>query len=72
MIKRISINGQDLSDAVEEGIVISQGNRTYWRVMLQLAPHNRASEASGLLEERMDKDPEARASLNRARSEIAA
>lgn len=53
MIKRISIDGQDLSDAVEEGIVVSQGNRTYWRVMLQLAPHQLASEASGLLEERM-------------------
>ena len=50
MIKRISINGLDVSDAIEEGMVISQENRTSWRVTLQLGPHDRATTASGLLE----------------------
>lgn len=50
MITRISVNGRDLTDAVEEGIVISQGNRTHWRLMLQLTPLEQASEASGMLE----------------------
>jgi hypothetical protein len=53
MIKRISINGQDLSNAVEEGMVISQANRAYWRVMLQLGPSESVTEASGLLADRV-------------------
>ena len=53
MIKRISINGRDVSEAVEEGMVISQDNRTYWRLMLQLGPHEKAMEASGMLREQV-------------------
>lgn len=53
MIKRIRINGQDLSDAVEEGMVISQENRAYWRVMLQLGPRESVADASGLLADRV-------------------
>ena len=53
MIKGIRIDGRDVSEALEEGVVITQENRTYWRVMLQLGPNDRAMEASGLLEGRV-------------------
>ena len=53
MIKRISINGRDVSDALDEGMVVTQDNRTNWRLMLQLGPNDRASEASGLLRDRV-------------------
>jgi hypothetical protein len=53
MINRISINGRDVSNAIEEGMVISQANRTNWRVTLQLGSQERAIEASGLLKEQV-------------------
>lgn len=53
MIKRISINGQDLSPALEEGMVISQSNPSYWRLTLRLGPDDAASGASGLLADRI-------------------
>jgi hypothetical protein len=49
VIKRISINGQDLSGSIEEGMVVTQANRAYWRLTLQLAPSERTTGASDLL-----------------------
>lgn len=49
MIKKIRINGQDLSDAVDEGTVITQANRVHWRLMLQLRPHEKDALALGML-----------------------
>ena len=53
MIKRISIDGQDVSDALEEGEVISQTGRGRWRVTLQLTPDAATSGLSGLLADRV-------------------
>jgi hypothetical protein len=51
MIKRISINGQDVSAALAEGEVISQTGRGRWRLTLQLDPNG--TGASELLSERV-------------------
>ena len=51
MIKRISINGQDVSAALAEGEVISQAGRGRWRLTLQLDPNG--TGASELLSERI-------------------
>jgi hypothetical protein len=51
MIKRISINGQDVSAALAEGEVISQTGRGRWRLTLQLDP--KGTGASELLAERV-------------------
>lgn len=53
MIRRISINGQDVSEALAEGDVISQTGRGRWRVMLQLTPDAATSGLSGLLADRV-------------------
>lgn len=53
MIKRISINGRDVSDALDEGMVVTQDNRTCWRLMLQLWPNDRAFDVSGLLRDQV-------------------
>jgi len=53
MIRRISINGQDVSDALAEGEVISQTGRGRWRVTLQLTPDAATSGLSGLLADRV-------------------
>lgn len=53
MIKRISIDGRDVSDAVEEGMVISQANRANWRLTLRLGDRGEATGASDLLAERV-------------------
>lgn len=53
MIRRICINGQDVSDGLEEGEVISQTGRGRWRVTLQLTPDAATSSLSGLLAERV-------------------
>ena len=45
MIRRISVNGQDLSDRLQSGEVISQTGRGRWRVTLQL---DRGAGNSGL------------------------
>ena len=49
MIKRLSINGQDVSESLAEGEVISQTGRGRWRLALQLEPND--GSASGLLAE---------------------
>lgn len=51
MIKRLSINGQDLSASLAEGEVISQTGRGRWRLTLQLDPNG--TGASDLLAERV-------------------
>jgi hypothetical protein len=51
MIKRLSINGQDVSAALAEGEVISQTGRGRWRLTLQLDPAG--TGASDLLAERV-------------------
>lgn len=51
MIKRLSINGQDVSEALAEGEVISQTGRGRWRLTLQLDPNG--TGASELLAERV-------------------
>lgn len=51
MIKRISINGRDLSDSLQEGLVVSQTDSARWRVTLTLGPSGEASGASDLLTE---------------------
>jgi hypothetical protein len=43
MIKRISINGQDVSAALAEGEVITQTDRGRWRLTLQLDPNGAAT-----------------------------
>ena len=53
MIRRISINGQDVSEGLAEGEVISQTGRGRWRVTLQLAPDAATSGLSGLLADRV-------------------
>ena len=53
MIRRISINGQDVSDGLAEGEVISQTGRGRWRVTLQLTPDAATSGLSGLLADRV-------------------
>jgi len=50
MIKRISINGNDLSAALEEGTVISQTDRARWRLTLRMGAESGAAE---LLAERL-------------------
>lgn len=49
MIRRISVNGQDLSDRLETGEVISQNGRGRWRVTLQLNPDTAKSGLAELL-----------------------
>jgi hypothetical protein len=49
MIRRISVNGQDLSDRLEAGEVISQSGRGRWRVTLQLTPDATRSGLAALL-----------------------
>ena len=51
MIKRISINGQDLSGSLQEGLVVSQTDRARWRLTLQLDARDETSGASDLLAE---------------------
>lgn len=53
MIRRISINGQDVSEGLAEGEVISQTGRGRWRVTLQLTPDAATSGLSGLLADRV-------------------
>jgi hypothetical protein len=53
MIKRISINGRDVSEGLEEGEVISQAGRGRWRLTLQLTPDAATSGLSGLLADRV-------------------
>lgn len=53
MIRRISINGRDVSEGLEEGEVISQAGRGRWRVTLQLTPDAATSGLSGLLADRV-------------------
>jgi hypothetical protein len=53
MIRRICINGQDVSEGLEEGEVISQTGRGRWRVTLQLTPDAATSGLSGLLADRV-------------------
>lgn len=53
MIRRIRINGQDVSEGLEEGEVISQTGRGRWRVTLQLTPDAATSGLSGLLADRV-------------------
>jgi hypothetical protein len=49
MIRRIRVNGHDLSDRLEVGEVISQTGRGRWRVTLQLSPEAATSGLSALL-----------------------
>ncbi|MFL5561401.1 MAG: hypothetical protein ACJ79K_08005 [Gemmatimonadaceae bacterium] len=51
MIKRLSINGQDVSRALAAGEVISQTGSGRWRLTLQLDPNG--TGASELLAERV-------------------
>ncbi len=51
MIKRISINGQDLSGSLQEGLVVSQTDRAHWRLTLTLNSGDGTIGASGLLAE---------------------
>ena len=53
MIRRIRINGQDVSEGLQEGEVISQTGRGRWRVTLQLTPDAATSGLSGLLADRV-------------------
>ena len=53
MITRISINGQDVSEGMSEGEVISQAGRGRWRVTLQFTPDAATSGLSGLLADRV-------------------
>ena len=53
MIKRLSINGEDVSASLAAGEVISQAGRGRWRLTLQLEPNDGPSGASGLLAERI-------------------
>jgi hypothetical protein len=51
MIKRISINGQDVSAAVADGEVVTQTGRGRWRLTLRLDPNG--TGATELLAGRM-------------------
>ena len=53
MIKRLSIDGQDVSESLAEGEVITQTGRGRWRGRLQLEPNDEGSGASGLLADRI-------------------
>ena len=53
MIKRLSINGQDVSESLAEGEVISQTGRGKWRITLQLEPNDGGRDASGMLAEQI-------------------
>lgn len=53
MITRISINGQDVSNGLAEGEVISQTGRGRWRVTLQLTADAATSGLTGLLADRV-------------------
>lgn len=53
MIRRIRVNGQDLSDRLEAGEVISQAGRGRWRVTLQLTPDAATSGLTALLADRI-------------------
>lgn len=44
MIKRISIDGNDLSAALEEGTVISQTDRARWRLSLHMGAETGAAD----------------------------
>lgn len=53
MIKRISINGRDVSESLKTGFVVTQTDRAHWRLGLQLDPADGVSGASELLAERL-------------------
>jgi hypothetical protein len=53
VIKRISINGHDLSASLSEGTVVTQTDRARWRLTLQLDPDGGATGASDLLAQRI-------------------
>ena len=53
MIKRISIDGHDLSAAVHEGLVISQTDRARWRVTLHMGSDDAAQASTELLANRV-------------------